>query len=85
MSDPQPVELFATPVSREALINYMNLFSVEEEQEAAQFGFANFNSEQLDVGIDKFSPAARIVALTVAGMRWNLYCKEVAEARNESE
>lgn len=82
MNTPQPIGIFATPASREALLDYKSLFTVERE--AADIGFTHFRSEDLEERIKDLEPAHQIVAYTVAGMRWNLMCKELAEARNES-
>lgn len=83
MSTPQPVDIFATPENREALVSYIKRFSTKSEKEAALLGFNNFNSTSLGIRVDKLEPAERIVALTVAGMRWNLYCKEVNSVSQE--
>lgn len=78
----EPIAIFATPASKDALLKYKALFSAPDEVEAAQLGYDNFDKEELGTLIEELPPAAGIVAWTVAGMRWNLLCKELKEAKN---
>lgn len=81
---PQPVPLFATPADGKALLDYMELFS-GDEREAAQIGFANFGNKNFDDVIVDMEPATKLVAIVVAGMRWNLYCKDHRSAQDVTE
>lgn len=78
----EPIVIFATPASKEALLKYKALFSAPDEVEAAQLGYDNFRNEELGDILEKLKPVNRIVAWTVAGMRWNLLCKELKEAKD---
>jgi len=80
-TDPKPIALFATPSSRDALHNYMQLFTVEDEKAAADLGHDNFANPQLEGVIENLEPEQKLIALVVAGMRWNLMCKELEDAR----
>ena len=82
MTDYKPVPIFATPESPEALNKYVDLFKIDDEISAAKLGYSLFKDHtELQVQLDKLEeeikPSSELIAYTVAGMRWNLFCKEM--------
>jgi len=83
-----PIALFATPDGMSALKDYMGLFAAERDIHAAQVGFDyhevilsnSWVKHKLFVRQHDIEGDCKIVAMTVAGMRWNLEAKLEKEA-----
>ena len=80
------ISYYATPKNAKALIDYINLFSVEAD--AAALGHVYWKEiisgdwveYQTLLRDHNISATDTIVALTCAGMTWNLKAKQKAEA-----
>ena len=79
----KPIGLFETPDNEKALVKYIALFNGDDAL-AASLGYSYWKKlctnswiETEKLFVDNIIPkSSMIVAITVAGMKWNLTCKE---------
>lgn len=86
----QIIELFATPASEEELQHYMESFNTDDDKDAAVIGYVYFQQimETGDVDfptlIEPIPQNSRIVAITAAGMTWNLRALQEEQAKERA-